>query len=93
MTTNTSLADTYINFIQPSSFIMLHNGDLKRRRNKLNYKDIYIEKIGYTNIIIKGRRGKSYISKTVNLGKGKGSEGHRLPLRKTQQSWIRCKGS
>ena len=71
MTTNTSLADTYINFIQPSSFIMLHNGDLKRRRNKLNYKDIYIEKIGYTNIIIKGRRGKSYISKTVNLGKGK----------------------
>ncbi len=71
MSTNNSLADTHLTFIQPSSYILLPNGDFKRRRNKLNYTDIYIEKLGYTDIRIFGRRGKRFISKTVNLGKGK----------------------
>ena len=38
MSTNNSLADTHLTFIQPSSYIILHNGDFKRRRNKLNLK-------------------------------------------------------
>lgn len=71
MSTNNSLADTHLTFIQPSSYIILHNGEFKRRRNKLNYTDIFIEKLGYTDITIHGRRSKKFISKTVNLGKGK----------------------
>ena len=31
MSTNNSLADTHLTFIQPSSYIILHNGEFKRK--------------------------------------------------------------
>ena len=38
-------------FVQASSFIKTPNGSLKRRKQKMYYKDIYLEKQNYVDTI------------------------------------------
>lgn len=62
-----SLADTHYSLLRPSSFVPLPTGEMKRRRTKLNYLDIYLEKKNYVDYIVGKRRKKNIMSKTMNI--------------------------
>ena len=53
--TESYLSDTHFAFLQPSDFVTLPTGEVKRRRQKGSYKDIYLERKGYVDVVVRGK--------------------------------------
>ena len=52
---SSSLSDSHFPILKTSAYVTLSNGDLKRRRNKDSYLEIYLERKSYREKIIKGK--------------------------------------
>ena len=52
---SSSLSDSHFPILKTSAYVTLSNGDLKRRRNKDSYMEIYLERKSYREKIIKGK--------------------------------------